>query len=77
MYDIIISRLKLNKDENKFEYLYKSFKRVDNSLYTKQKIVEGIEDLKNAITDNFILCLIYPDTFNLSNNYVPHVDNNN
>ena len=39
--DILMSRLSKNKDENKFIYLYQSFKRLESHLYVKEKIIEN------------------------------------
>ena len=40
--DIIESRLQKNKDENKFIFLIQSFRRVENHLYVKEKIIEKV-----------------------------------
>ncbi len=39
--DIIMSRLQKEKDENKFIYLFKTFKRIESHHYVKQKIIDN------------------------------------
>ena len=40
---ILISRLKLNNDENKFVFLYQSYERAINHLYVKSNLVENVD----------------------------------
>ncbi len=46
MDDIFISRLSKNKDENKFIYLMQCYRRLENHLYVKEKLLENVNDLK-------------------------------
>ena len=47
--DIFISRLQKNKDENKFSYLVDVYRRVEQHLYVKSKLIDPVqvEDLKD------------------------------
>ena len=37
---VLISRLNLHEEENKFIYLYNAYLRIDNHLYAKEKLVD-------------------------------------
>lgn len=55
--DLIMSRLSKDKDENKFIYLYKTFRRIENHLYFKEKIIDNAKDIMETISSYFITCL--------------------
>ena len=72
--DIIMSRLQKNKDENKFIYLINCYRKLDNHLYVKEKIIENIQDIKESIVSYFNTCLQLPESFNLPNNMNSQID---
>ena len=66
--DILISRLGKNQHENKFTYLYQSYKRGDTHIYNKDKnFIDSLKDMKEQIGSYFMTCLQCPETFNLPN----------
>jgi hypothetical protein len=72
--EIIMSRLQKNKDENKFLYLFQSFKRIESHLYVKEKIIENALDLKETVSSYFLTCLQCPESFNLPNLPIAQMD---
>eukprot|EP00347_Sterkiella_histriomuscorum_P007831 403347399 len=75
--DILMSRLQKQKDENKFVYLYQTYRKIENHLYVKEKIIEPaqVSDVKEQIVSFFNTCLILPETFNLKNETIQQPDN--
>lgn len=68
--EIFVSRLQKVKDENKFTYLIHCYRRLDQHLYAKEKIIEAsyLAQLKEQIVTYFNTVLQVPETFNISNN---------
>ena len=80
--DILMSRLQKNKDENKFIYLIQSYRRIESHLYTKTAISNPvitqaqIAEAKEQIVQFFNTCLQCPETFDLNNDKVTSILDN-
>ena len=65
---ILCNRLAKSRDENKFEYLYLSYERLEQHIVAKRKnMAEQIKEMKNITARYFVTCLTAPDTFDLYN----------
>lgn len=72
---ILCNRLAKQRDENKFDYLFKSYERIDSHIVAKRKNSEAkIKEMKDITARYFVTCLIAPDTFDLNNNLVEYSD---
>ena len=62
--DILCKRLNKAKDENKFEYLFETYERVDKHLFAKRKdFAESIKVIKENIGKYFVSVLTYPSVY--------------
>lgn len=70
--DIILCiRLGKNKDENKFEFLFNSYERLEKHIIGKRKqSAEMITEMKNITARYFATCFSCPDTFEIQNDAV-------
>lgn len=78
---IIIDRLSKNKDENKLIYLFQSFKRVEQHLYSKSATAgvvdqKQIAEIKEQIVNFFCSCFLSPESFEISNDKIEQVLDN-
>lgn len=65
---ILCNRLGKQRDENKFDYLFRSYERIDQHIVAKRKSAEGqIKEIKDITARFFVTCFIAPDTFDLNN----------
>jgi len=76
-----MSRLSKNKDENKFVYLVQSYRRLENHLYAKTQSLQvvtlkEISEAKEQIVSFFNTCLQCPETFDLNNDKIEQILDN-
>ena len=65
---LLCNRLAKSRDENKFEYLYLSYERLEQHIVAKRKnMADLIKEMKNITARYFVTCLTAPDTFDLYN----------
>lgn len=80
--DIMTNRLQKNRDENKFIYLMQTYRRLENHLYTKSTIStplispEQLSEIKDQLVGYFNSCLQVPEMFNIDNDKVEQVLDN-
>ena len=62
--DIVCKRLNKAKDENKFEYLFESYERLERHLFAKRKdLTDSVEEIKANIGKYFVSVLAYPSVY--------------
>lgn len=72
---ILCNRLAKQRDENKFDYLFRSYERLESHIVAKRKsMTDKIKEMKDITARYFVTCLIAPDTFDLNNNITEYVD---
>lgn len=72
---ILCNRLGKQRDENKFDYLFRSYERLEQHIVAKRKnMAEKIKEMKEITARYFVTCLIAPDTFDLNNDITDFVD---
>ena len=73
---ILCNRLAKQRDENKFDYLFRAYERIECHIVAKRKNSEAkINEMKDITARYFVTCLVAPDTFDINNNLVEFNDN--
>jgi len=69
---LLCTRLSKMRQDNKFFYLYQSYERIGAHLLCKTKGFEDVvKELKSITCRYFVTLFSFPETFDLSNDYVP------
>jgi hypothetical protein len=65
---ILCNRLAKMRDENKFDYLFRCYERLEAHIVAKRKhMADMIKEMKDITARYFVTCLTCPDTFDLNN----------